>query len=186
MSSIGPLGGGTFADDATIGSEAWANPGNAAVSDDIYASTSIFVSGALPTHYLKVTNFGFPVPTAATMLGVLAEVQRKALFGLINDNSVKLVKGGVISGTDKATGAGWPTTEAYASYGGSTDLWGLSLTPADINDSGFGIVVASSQIVGDQAFIDFIRLTVYFELGSKPAALARRLTTTMRSVDFIS
>ena len=54
----GPRSGGTFADDAGVGTEIFENPGNAASSNDVYAKS--FVDSLHPnTHYLKATNFGF-------------------------------------------------------------------------------------------------------------------------------
>jgi hypothetical protein len=58
-----------------------------------------------------------------------------------NFNSVRLVKGGVISGDNKATGS-ITTSDAYYSFGGAADLWGLTLTESDIEASGFGVVVS--------------------------------------------
>lgn len=57
----------------------------------------------------------------------------------IKENSIKLVNGGVISGNDKSTAATLPWSDAYVSYGGSSDLWGLALTPTDVNGSNFGV-----------------------------------------------
>jgi hypothetical protein len=57
------------------------------------------------------------------------------------------VKGGVIGGTDKSTGALQPGTLSYVTYGGSSDLWGQTWTPADINASDFGLAFAT-QIGG--------------------------------------
>jgi len=56
------------------------------------------------------------------------------------ENEIKLVKAGVISGNNKSTGANIPGTEATIAYGEDNDLWGLELTPADINDENFGVV----------------------------------------------
>ncbi len=59
--------------------------------------------------------------------------------------SIKLIKGGVISGTDKSTGATIPTTLTTVNYGSASDLWGLTFTPTDINSSNFGVVFASQE-----------------------------------------
>lgn len=64
------------------------------------------------------------------------------------DNSIKLVKGGVISGTDLSAGAGYPTSDAYTSFGSSSNLWGLSLVPGDINASNFGVAVSAKKSDG--------------------------------------
>jgi len=62
--------------------------------------------------------------------------------GVPKDNSIKIVKGGTISGTDKSAGAVWGGA-SYASFGGSADLWGLSWTVADINSSTFGVAISA-------------------------------------------
>jgi len=56
------------------------------------------------------------------------------------ENSVRMVKGGIVTGTDKSTGATLPVPEAYTTYGGTTDLWGTTWTPEQINDLNFGFV----------------------------------------------
>jgi hypothetical protein len=58
-----------------------------------------------------------------------------------NFNSVRLVKGGVISGDNKATGS-ITTSDAYYSFGGAADKWGLTLTESDVEASTFGVVVS--------------------------------------------
>ncbi len=58
-------------------------------------------------------------------------------------NSIRLIRGGTISGNDKGTGAA-ATLPSYTAFGGATDLWGLSLTAADINDSSFGVAVSTT------------------------------------------
>ena len=69
----------------------------------------------------------------------------------INFNSIKLVKAGTISGSEKSTGGVLTTSDAYYSFGGSSDSWGLSLSPSDINTSTFGCVV-SMKAVGFATF----------------------------------
>lgn len=60
----------------------------------------------------------------------------------MTENSIKIVKGGVISGNNKSTGSSWLLDANWTtkSYGGPSDLWGVSWTPADINSSTFGMV----------------------------------------------
>ena len=68
---------GTLADDDTSGTETWSDPTNAAASDDSYATNSR--SGtSVQTHRLKATNFGFSIPTGATIEGIEVSVERKA------------------------------------------------------------------------------------------------------------
>jgi len=162
MSSAGPNNGSSFVDDASVGTVAWSNPANAQYSDNVYASVTL--NSGIISHYLKATGFGFSIPSNATINGILVEVERKAAAGTIGDYSVKLVKGGAISGNNKAdTTNNWPTTDTYKSYGGSTDLWGLSWTAADINASNFGMAIACRGYAANSiSYIDHIRITVYY------------------------
>ncbi|MCJ7576549.1 MAG: PKD domain-containing protein, partial [Dehalococcoidia bacterium] len=164
--------GTTAADDSSIGTVAWASVNNSLTQNNQYATASL-VSKDQITHYLKVTNFGFAIPSGATIQGILVEVDRyggaSGLGNEIFDSSIRLVKGGTIDGTDRSAGAVWPTsdTNTYASYGNSTDLWGLNWTPADINGSGFGAVISAVKGTSSRdmtAYVDHIRMTVYYTL----------------------
>ena len=56
-----------------------------------------------------------------------------------------------------------PETEETKIFGGSTDLWGLNLTPADINNPGFGFDLQPRKTAYKaSAFVDSIRIKVYY------------------------
>lgn len=77
------------------------------------------------------------------------------------DNSVRLIKGGVITGNNyAATTSAWPTVDAYQVYGSSTDLWGTTWTDAQINATNFGAVLSASVQNGIAA-VDHMRITIY-------------------------
>src|SRR5258705_8644268 len=76
-STLGPLSGSTFSDDNSVGTVSFSSPGNAAASDDVKSSASTLI--ALfdgDTHYLKVTGFGFSIPTLALVTGIKVEVEK--------------------------------------------------------------------------------------------------------------
>lgn len=163
--SYGPNSVGTGADDATVGTVAWSGPGNITSSDNILSSAT--TGGSAITHYLKGTNCSFSVPATSFISGVVVEIERHLQgAGATTDSSIKLVKNGTIQGNDKSAGAGWPGTDAYASFGSSSDTWGLSLTPADVNASDFGAVVSASiNGLAQFAIVDHMRITVYADAG---------------------
>lgn len=167
-SSVGPSSPGTTVDDATVGTLAWANPNNAQASDGVFATASH--AGLTTSHYLKATNFGFSIPAGATITGILAEIQKQTdTLGDGKDITVKIVKSdGTLGATNKALATAWPTTEAYSSYGSSSDLWGETWASTDINNANFGIVISesSNDTGGSVESIDHIRITVYYTLGS--------------------
>lgn len=188
MGSIGPNSGTVFADDATVGTVAVTNPSNAGLSDDVVASSTLLLGQV--SHYLKATGFGFAIPPDAAIDGIVVEVERSATLSVsITDSNVKLVKGGVIGGADKATGTNWPTTDAYTSYGSSTDLWGQAWTPSDINGSGFGVAIAATALAGAGVQIDHIRITVYYTGSNRIASQAgnKRINAGgMKQSDWVS
>jgi hypothetical protein len=151
---------GTVADAAGIGTVAWENAGNAKVSDGVFATAS----GGGITHFLKATNFGFAIPSTATIFAILVGVERsQSGKGDVDDEAVRLVKGGVIGTTDRARpGYGWPEVEEYAFYGG--DLWGDTWTPANINATTFGAAIAADTLNVESlsARVDHIQIGVYY------------------------
>jgi hypothetical protein len=170
--SSGPRNGSTAADDSSVGTVTWSSPSSALTQDDAYA-TATLDSASETTHYLKATNFGFSIPSGVEIKGILVEVERfeSGTTLRVFDNSIKLVKGGTISGTDKSTGLSWPSgdTDTYQPYGNSTDLWGLNWTPSDINSSTFGAVISAIHDTGTTsrtASVDHIRITVYYSCPS--------------------
>jgi len=168
MIKAGPNSGSTFVNDTTVGNlnANWIDVINAKDSDQVYTSIASGVYG-LTSYYLKVTGFAFSIPVGATILGILVEVERYEGDTDVCDYSLKIVKGGSIGGTEKASVSIWPIAEAYASYGGSSDLWGLSWTPADINDPTFGMVISAIITGSGVAYIDHIRISVYYRIAGQ-------------------
>jgi len=155
---------GTMADDATVGTATWSNPNNAKVSDGIYSEVND-IGGFNVSHYLKATNFGFSIPSGATINGILVEIERKESNARDNlyDNEVKIVKAdGSIGTTNKKLVAEWSTTEGYYSYGSSSDLWNESWDSSKINDVDFGVVLSINIGTDGYAYVDHIRITVYY------------------------
>ncbi len=157
-------GPGTVVDDASVGNTAWVNPSNAMASDNVYATVDL---DAGISHYLKATNFGFSIPTDAVINGVVVEVEKHMAPYFVNvvDYSVRLVKGGTISGNDKANPNTWSTTDTYVDYGSPLDTWGLSLTPSDVNSANFGVAFSARAwwaYVGIDGYVDHIRMTVFY------------------------
>lgn len=162
---------GTGANDATIGTQAWLNPTNITTDDTDNASVALNGSAGTPTsQYLTATNFGFSVPVGATILGVTASFNRKrdALGGVVSDNAVKLVKGGTVTGDNKA-GQSWSTTQSTQTYGGPIDLWGTGLTVADVNASNFGVAISATAFNPSTALIYGVYVTVYYSIPSGAA-----------------
>jgi len=172
---------GTIVNDTTVGTVAWNNPTNAAASDDVYATVGINAGQEIQySNYLKCTNFGFAIPTNAIIKGVQIDIERHASLNTSNNHvciqAVRLVKGGTPQGSSKLSSQYWPLSDAYESLGGSADMWGLTLTPADINASNFGVVLeavlyAPAGYDSITGYVDHIRITVYYTFPPNPGAM---------------
>ena len=166
-----------FASDATVGVVAISTPPAAQLIDASYA-TSVLL-GSQQSNYLKITGYQFAIPLDATVTGVTANVTRHSTVGATTvDGSLRLVVAGVISGNDKASASTWGTSDATINYGSSTDLWGLTLAPTDINNAGFGVVLSASTTLAATADIDCISLTVSYTGSNKSGNRIRTLKTS--------
>lgn len=163
MADTGWRSPGTVVNDPTAGAWDWGFPERAKVSDDSRATRSGGKAG-LYTHYLKATNFGFSIPTGATINGIWVQIERRGNpASAIYDVNVRIVKATGAFGTEnKALGGFWSTTELYFGYGGAADLWSESWTPANINDSDFGVGMNAYVAGYAVADVDHIRIKVYY------------------------
>ena len=167
MSSQGPNSPATAVNDTSFGSRAWANVNNVFSSDNVRSSASNFPP--MTTNYLKVTNFGFSIPSGATIDGIEATIERRSNPAGALDTRVRIVKGGTISTTDNSSANAWTTSDVVRTYGSSSYLWGETWTDTDINSSTFGLACASVHSVfskgGHVNEIDHITITVYYTAG---------------------
>jgi hypothetical protein len=154
--------------DASIGTRAWSLPERALAADDVVSEISAMIDNEV-SNQLIVKSFGFSIPDFATINGIKVEWLRSALSSNnLVDNTIRLVRGGAAVGTNAASAALWPTSAAYASYGGPTDLWGTTWTPADVNSPDFGaaLSVKYTSVAGNNwPRVDHARVTVYFSVA---------------------
>lgn len=196
MTTTGPNSPGTLADDSAVGTLTWSSPSNAASSNDVRTFVAAFSGFATGTgaisHYLKATNFGFAIAADQQIDGILVEIERNCNVNgagrFTKDSIVKLVIGGTVSGSNLAdTATKWPTSDAYASYGGASSLWGLTPTYSDINGSTFGVVLSTTSDDdnfkgGTIASVDHIRITI---THSTAAAAGQPTTKRFGGVPFM-
>jgi hypothetical protein len=132
-------------------------------TDIYFANAGATGSGAcLQTAHKSIATAGTEQPSC----DFRGNVNRHVMIGLTLrraselDSQVRLLKNGVIAGNNLANTTEWPTTEAYVTYGGATELWGQTWTLADVNASNFGVAIAT-QVQGGTAQVDHVRITVY-------------------------
>jgi hypothetical protein len=148
----------------------WTNVATlAAEGTDIYADGAQLVLWSDPYRdFLLVDTFKLEVPAGATILGITVTVRRAA--GGPNeavDAGVHIIKGGVMGSADRSTPTPWDGDMAFveAEYGGPSDLWGETWTPADVNASDFGVALSAAytQSAGNgRAYVDIVYVTVNY------------------------
>jgi hypothetical protein len=136
------------------------------------------------THGLIAENFGFTIPAAAAIVGVIATVTRSG--GFVHDGStftdalIGLLPGGAFAGFNRAAVGAWPYADVGdlpAAYGSPTDLWGVALTPAIVNAANFGVVVQATfydpptSIQSPRGYVQSVTLQVYYTIPGIPGVI---------------
>ena len=123
-------------------SELWADAANNNDRVDIFYQSF----GVESSDHLDVTGFDdLAIPAGATTTGFEVLIERKASFGrvgFVRDQTVQLIVNGSAAGDNKAatsSGDEWPSSDTVATYGSSTDKWGVTPTNAQINATNFGV-----------------------------------------------
>jgi hypothetical protein len=166
--TAGPNDAGAGANVSDIGTRPWSAPENIMFPGGEPYATAVLKKGNLISNYLQGTQYGFSIPSDATIFGIAVVINRQSSANnpSILDNFVRLVKGGVVVGDNHAITTIWPNLMGTATYGGATDLWGTTWTPADINSPDFGVVLsARRQNNGNSdrtAMVDYMQITIYY------------------------
>lgn len=149
-----------------VGTQAWSNPGNAGALDATYATASVQnVAGSTTTNYLQCTGYSFNIPSTATINGITVTVARASSSSGTQDNAVRIIKGGAIGSTDRSTSTAYTNSIVSEDHGSTSDLWGLTWAPSDINAANFGAAFSAKQTSGSTtrtAYVDVIQITVTY------------------------
>ncbi|HVU56096.1 MAG TPA: T9SS type A sorting domain-containing protein [Puia sp.] len=157
----------------------WSNPGNAQTLDGNYATagTTLGIGATGYSDYLVIQNFGFSIPSTATICQIKVDVQRSAsglgIGASVSDRSVQLVQNGALYGNDLASGAAWPSSDGIATYGAAllATTWGGSWQPSDVNNPNFGVAISTrikEGVVGlfMQGKINQVTVTIIYDPNS--------------------
>ncbi len=160
----------TSSNDISCGDATWSGESNLADADDLYA-TSLAMPQRTTSACLYLNGFGFSIPECSTIDGI--EVNLEGHYEgnkQVSDLTVHLLDAaGAITGDDQVPDAGYnwsQTVDALWSYGGSTDMWGATLTEADVNSANFGFMLQVETAGGSPdtgtAYLDQVTMTVYY------------------------
>lgn len=129
--------------------------------------------------WLRLTNFGFTasdIPTGSTILGIEVEIRHGTNTwgspGDMLDDGIYLRDATGQIGNDKSSVTAWSQDlgagydwETF-SYGSTSDVWGTTLTPADIHASTFGIDISAKQTptTSNKGSIDYARIRITYDV----------------------
>lgn len=153
----------------------WSNPGNVTAEDGVYAqSTAWPAPGPAATRKMEATQFGFAIPSNATIVGFRVRIKGKINSGIGdtgNTIAVGLTKDGTaLAGSYDTSFSFSITNTAYEKTDGvtETNLFGTTWTPAEVNASTFGVVILASSdgsaTIADQ--VDVVQVKVFYTLNS--------------------
>ena len=168
----------TFTSDPSAGAAAWATPASALASDDTYTVSS--VDGLGSSQRLRGLGPAFAgIPAGSSIVGIEVLVEASADFSggaVFEFAEVALVVAGSVAGSNRGGAAmqdGGDSDIAYT-FGGESDLWGLTPTPAQVQAADFGCVVRVAETSGGTELatvsIDHVEMRVH---SAQPSGVSR-------------
>jgi hypothetical protein len=156
------------------GTKPWTNPNNVLAADGAYATCT--ANGIVGPNILELSDPTYgTVPPTATIDGIEvtinghAAINRSGISG-VNENyqgvTVRLFK--VTGSPGVGKGNIWTTTDTTWTYGGSSDLWSTTWTPAQVNSTSFGMQLLAEVWSDDHPAtnrtisVDWAMIKVYY------------------------
>jgi len=138
------------------------------------------------TRLATATNFGFAIPTGATIVGYVVVVQAKRTLTDGDNpafNAVYIYNGAQVG--DNKGGAEITTSSMVDySFGGIADDWNAALVYSDVNGIGFGTqfqIHNYNDTYTANLSVDYVKITVYYTeaaSGSKKRIIGHARTAT--------
>lgn len=155
----------TFTDNAAVGTTVWVNPTFAATEDANTASAVSAATNAI-SHFLHAVDLtGTPIPTGASIDGVEVGIRSDTATGSsIVDRASLVTAAGIQVPSASASEELQGVTPAHITIGGPTNMWGIGLTAADVNDVGFGVAISIENLGGafNTCVIYHVEMKVYY------------------------
>ena len=149
----------------------WANPGNAAASDDAYAVATRANEESPYTETLRCTNMdnATDIPVDAYFVGLRLFIEHKAVSSDdVFDHRIQLFTAGAhyLGDDKKDTEEAWPAEDEVVAYGADDDTWGdHGMSVADFRGSTWGIGINVTGVMGTDFSIDHVYFKFYYEAG---------------------
>lgn len=171
MASEGPNNPSSASQTSAYGAS-WSNMTNAYASDD--ARAGVALTGPTDvSERMRLAGFGFSIPSAATIDGVLVTVESYCTGsnGGTHARNVCLFNGTAEFSDAKEVPFNL-LPDATDNLGGASDTWNAipTLTPAIVNDSSFGVSMWGTE--DDSAswnwLVDHVTITIYYTAPALP------------------
>jgi hypothetical protein len=161
MATTGNIFPGTGSSVARSTATAWTTPTNIGSDNGSDATCN---SGASGSAYLVASNFNLAsIPSDATILGFTVRVEASEHTAGTETLNAQL-QGSVAAlvGSSKTSNISGTAKVVYT-YGGAADMWGTSLTVAEIQDSDFGVRLWFTTT--HDVRIDYVTVAVEYSAG---------------------
>ena len=168
----GWLPAGTGSDNASIGTVTWTAPNNI-IGDDNGLKATASGGASTVSHYLRASNFGISLPSGSTINGLEVRFQAHRTVSTFLSSISIFNDSGATAGTAKTPSVDLTAvSDTVHQYGGSGDLWGLTPTEAQVEDSDWGYgfsITGTPNLTGTS---DFAEIKIYFTPATCGSALA--------------
>jgi len=156
----------------TIGSESFSSSDPATYATVNSTASSVTLEASETSDEVFLSGFSASVPAGATITGVQVTTVVRSDFTSPSDTSTINIGTVGTPGTAKASTLGDTAGEfAALTFGGSTDMWGLTLTPTDLNSAAFGVFAEFSTGGGSSGGTldaDLVRMEIFYTLAVLP------------------
>lgn len=153
----------------TGGAVSWSVPLRAISSNDSYTTAALSLNA---THWLWLTGFGFTtsdIPAGSTIVGIEVSVELKQTAGTASDGVpvrkfLKMIIGGAEAGTQKTADGHLPTSDTVQTSGGSSDVWGTSITAAQAiaSDTGVAFAFQDADYLSTTVSVDDVQIRFHY------------------------
>ncbi len=144
--------------------------GNVTCAGGPFPATAVVCTSAgadanMPVTLMSLNSKSF---TGGSSPNVTFTMTSTGSVGALQDSTVQLLKAGAPVGSNKAVATNWGFSNATATYGSASDLWGAAWTAADVNATNFGLRFAAKNVgVGSSASatasLDYVSITVQYK-----------------------
>lgn len=150
VTSITVTAAGSYTGTITATFSGSANPANDATG------TVVNTGIGQTSDNIRCLQCGFELPSNYQVKGIGVKPKGFASNGTLY---VQMVKAGGLVGNIESIAL--PTTNGFVSLGGSTDLWGTTWGPTDVNSPSFGLEVWCTAPDSETVSLDYIEIILY-------------------------